>query len=385
MSAAPRSERRVGVLAARVAAAAVLTVAAIAVLHSFLVPLAWAAILAYVTWPLYRRLPGRERWPRLMAAAFAGGVAIGIGIPVALLLITLADEATGIAGTLLDWQQQGAPLPAWITESELAHRALQLWRQSPFGDPASAGEWLGRAGTELSRRLVALAGGLARNAIKFGVTMVSLYAFYLSGERLLEVGRRLAPLLFPVAPARFLESIGDAVRAVLFGLLGTALAQGLLAGAALAVAGVPSPVALGTATALISVLPGGGGAITLTAAAWLAFSGRVVAGVALALWSLLVVSSMDNVLRPLLISGRGRIPFLLVFLGVLGGLAAFGLVGAFIGPVILSVAFTLLVEFSRTPLSGTGPLLGEEVEGGAAAGSSSAGGEEPEATPRDRA
>jgi predicted PurR-regulated permease PerM len=143
------------------------------------------------------------------------------------------------------------------------------------------------------------------------------------------------------------ESIGESVRAVMFGLLGTAIVQGVLAGAGLAVAGVPSPAALGAATALFSFLPGGGSAISLVAAAWLALSGRWLAGLLLAAWALLVVSSMDNLLRPLLISERGRIPFMLVFLGVLGGLAAFGVLGIFIGPVVLSVGFALTTEFSR--------------------------------------
>lgn len=213
----------------------------------------------------------------------------------------------------------GAPLPEILARSEWLAGLGELWRRFPLGEPATATEWLGRAGTELSRRLVGLAGGVARNAFKFSVAMVSLYAFYVSGERLIEVGRRLAPLLFPVAPGRFIESIGESVRAVLFGLLGTALAQGVLAGLGLAVAGVPSPVVLGAATAVLAILPGGGGAITLASAVWLVLGDRWMAGIGLALWSLLVVSSVDNLLRPILISERGRIPFLLVFLGVLGG------------------------------------------------------------------
>lgn len=337
-----------GLAAARLAAALALAVLVGWILRPFLTPLAWAAILAYATWPLHQRLPGRERRPRLVAAALTVGVAVGIGIPVALLLVTLADEATRIAGTVLEWREAGAPLPEALRTSPLARRALEL--AAPFFESARTGAGLERAGSELSRALVALAGGIARNAVKFGVAMVSLYAFYVSGERLIELGRRLAPLLFPTAPARFLESIGASVQAVMFGLIGTALAQGLLAGAGLAVAGVPSPVALGAATALLSVLPGGGGAITLMAAGWLAISGRWIAALLLALWAMLVVSSMDNLLRPVLISERGRIPFLVVFLGVLGGIAALGLIGVFLGPVILSVGFALLVEFSRTPL-----------------------------------
>jgi predicted PurR-regulated permease PerM len=105
----------------------------------------------------------------------------------------------------------------------------------------------------------------------------------------------------------------------------------------------------------MALLPGGSAVISLFAAGWLLLEGREGAALGLALWALLIVASMDNLLRPILISERGRISFLLVFLGVLGGLAAFGLVGLFIGPVLLSVSFTLLNEFSRMPVPGAAP------------------------------
>lgn len=338
-------------VAARVAAGGLLLVLTALVLWPFLTALVWGAILAYVTWPLWRRFPGRTRHPALAAVGLTVLVGVGIGIPVALILLMLADEVTSLAQGLLAWRETGLPVPPVLAENPLVRRVVEMLQEAPFFDRARAAlgsdEWMGSVGSEVSRRIVAVAGGIVRNAVRFGVAMVSLYAFYLSGERLAEIGRRLAPLLFPEAPLRFVESIGEAVRAVMFGLLGTALAQGILGGIALAVAGVPNPVVLGAATAVLSVLPGGGGAILLASAAWLAFAEHYVAAVGLALWSVLVVSSMDNVLRPLLISGRGQIPFLLVFLGVLGGLGSFGLLGAFVGPVILSVTFALVVEFSR--------------------------------------
>jgi predicted PurR-regulated permease PerM len=177
--------------------------------------------------------------------------------------------------------------------------------------------------------------------------MLALYAFYVNGERLLDFARSLAPLLFPTAPARFLERIGESVHAVVFGLLGTALVQGVLVVVGLAVAGVPSAVSLGTVSALISFVPGGASVISILAAIWIGLHGQTVAAILLVLWALLVVSTIDNVMRPILISGRGRIPFLLVFLGVLGGLASFGLVGLFLGPVLLSVSRTLVEEFAE--------------------------------------
>jgi len=336
-----------GLVAARIGAALLLTVASVAVLRPFLTPITWAAIAAYMTWPLYRRLRDRSRRPRLAAGLFTAAVAIGIGGPVALILAALANDATDMVQAVQAWRAQGSPLPGWVAEQPWLEAGLERVRALPLGDPAKVGEWLARAGGELSVRLVAIAGGIARNAFKFAVMLVALFTLYVNGERLAEAGHRIVPLLFPTAPERFFERIGNSVQGVVFGLLGTAMAQGVLAGIGLAVAGVPSVVALATATALCSFIPGASSLVTLLAAAWLGVGGRLLAAALLAAWGILVVANTDNVLRPILISGRAQIPFLLVFLGVIGGLTSFGVLGLFLGPVLLSVAFTLASEFVR--------------------------------------
>lgn len=344
-----------GLVVARVGASVALGVGALAVLRPFLPAMAWGAILAYVTWPLYRRLRARTAWPRVAAALLAAGFAVGVGIPVGVLLVTLSDEASALVRAFLDWRTAGAPLPTWVTESELLSRIAALAGATLPTDPKAATELLASTGTQVSKRLVAVAGGVARNVVTFSFTFVVLYALYVGGEDVVALGRRLGRLLFPRRPDRFFENIGAAVRGVVFGLIGTALVQGALAGLGMAVAGVPSAVALGAATAVLAFLPGGGGAISLCAAAWLGFQGHLTAAVGLALWAVLVVSSVDNVLRPLIISGQGRIPFLMVFFGVIGGLASFGMIGLFVGPVLLSVSYALLQELSRLPAPAVDP------------------------------
>jgi predicted PurR-regulated permease PerM len=355
------SRRTPGVVAARLLGALAIGTATFLVMRPFIVPLLWAAILAFVTWPLYHRLALRTRHRQLAAGLFALLAAFAFGIPVALVLVNLASELSDLALKAIEWQRAGAAPPAWISDHWLGQRALQMLRDSHLLDPERLGETFATAGNAIAGSVVGLAGSIARNVFKFGVMMVGLYGFYVSGERIVELGRRLAPLLFPAAPERFVESIGESVRAVMFGLTGTAIVQGFLAGIGMAVASVPSPVALGTATALTAILPFGGSAVTLFASAWLAANGRWVAAIALAAWGLLVVSSLDNVLRPLLISGRAPIPFVVVFLGILGGLSAFGVIGIFLGPVLLSVAFTLLQQFAEPGRpSGPPPLASEE-------------------------
>ncbi len=326
-------------------AALALLVGALAVLRPFLVPLVWGAIVAYVTWPLYRRVRERVRHPRLAAAIFTAIVAVVAGLPVAWFLIALAREATQLVEAGRAWLEQGAPLPDWVSARPWLARPVELARAA-IPDPLPLGEWLVRYGARVSTNLVDVASGIARNVLNFVITFVALYVLYLDGERVVDTGRRLAVALFPYAPARFVDRIGSTIRAVVFGLLGTGLAQGILAGTAFALAGVPSPVALGALTALLSLVPAGPTVVGIGAAAWLVLEQRIAAGVIVGAWVLLVVASMDNILRPLLISGPTRIPFVLVFFGVLGGLATFGVLGVFVGPVLLSVAFTLLVEFA---------------------------------------
>jgi predicted PurR-regulated permease PerM len=343
-SAAP--ERSAGLIAARLLTVFGLGAAAYAVLSPFVKPMLWAAILVYLTWPLFRRVRAHARRPRLAAALFTLAVAVGIGIPVALLLVALANQAPSLLDEVRRWRMDGAALPLWLEQNEWLRPLVERLRATL--DELGPGVPLGQVAGELSRRIVAVASGIGTNTFKFAVTMVTLYAFYVSGERILGITRSLAGMLLPGAPEGFIERIGNSVRAVVFGLIGTGLVQGALTALGLAVAGVPSPIALGAATVFLSLVPGGGSAVSVVSALWLGFHDRWLAGVLLAGWGIGVVSSVDNFLRPLLISAGGGIPFLLVFFGVLGGLAAFGLVGLFLGPVILSVAFTLVVEFVRS-------------------------------------
>ena len=340
-------ESSAGLVVARIGAALVLAAATYWVLRPFVAPMAWAAILAYVSWPLYRRVRDRTGRPTLAAGLFTAGVAVALLLPLGWILVTIASEATHLVTLLHDWLAAGAPLPAWVTASPLVAARVEEIRQTPFLDPAKLGENVARFGGQVSSQLVEIASGVVRNLATLILTLGVLVFFYLEGESMSRQVRRLAPVFFPHAPAGFLDQVGAVIRAVVFGLVGTALVQGVLAGIGLALAGVPSPAFFGFATVILSFVPGGPPLVWGGATIWLFVAGHRAAALGLLLWGALVVSSIDNVLRPILISGPTRIPFLLVFFGVLGGLAAFGLVGLFVGPVILSLAFTLLAEFPR--------------------------------------
>lgn len=340
-------DRRVGSAAARLGGGIALLVAAGYVLRPFLIPVTWAGILAYVTWPLFRAVRRHTRRPRLAAAIFTTAVALGVGVPVAWLLVALAGEASHLLALARQWLDTGAPLPEWVAARPWLAVHLERLRSESIVEPTAILQYATRYAAQVSSRLVDLAGGLASNVFKFAITVVTLYVFFLDGERLASEARRLTTIVFPNAPD-FLEHVGGVVRAVVFGLLGTALVQGVVAGIGFALFGVPSPVALGALTFAGSFVPIGPLLIWASAALWLFAGGHGYAALGMAIYGAALISSIDNVLRPILISGGAtRIPFLLVFFGVLGGLTAFGMLGLFLGPVLLSVAFALLADFAR--------------------------------------
>jgi predicted PurR-regulated permease PerM len=338
-------ERRTGLVVGRVLVGLSLLFAALWLLQPFLVPTTWAAIAAYASWPLYDRVRAWTGRPRWVAALFTLLFVAVVAIPVGWVLLALAREATSVAGWIQGWVASGAPLPEWLARYPwLAERVEEL-RRSPILGPAAAGEWLARYGSFVSSQLVALTSGVARNVFDFSVTVAMLYVFYVDGERVAAHARRVVPLLVASGDEELVGKVGGIVRAVVFGILGTALAQGVLAGIGFAIFGVPSPVFFGFATAILSLVPAGPALLWIAAAIWLWLGGNPGAAVGLAIWGALLVSSIDNFLRPILISGPTRIPFILVFFGVLGGLATLGLLGMFVGPVLLAVAFGLAVEF----------------------------------------
>ena len=347
--------QQAGLTFLRIGAAVALLVGAYLVLRPFLVGLIWAAILAYVTWPLFSWIRDRTGRPRLVSGLLTLFVLLGVGIPISTAGIALADQAADLLRFLQDWLKEGAPLPQWLRENSWLGPRLEEARES-LPTTQEISRYLVRSSGQLSERVVGVARNAATNVFTFVITLLALYSFYVDGESLIAHARRLARTVFPHLPAQFLSDVGGVVRAVVFGLLGTAIVQGILAGIGLAIFGVPSPVALGALTAVSSFIPAGPPLIWGGAAIWLFFQDQLLAAVGMAVWGALLVSSVDNVLRPLLISRGGStipIPFLVVFFGVLGGVAAFGLLGLFLGPVLLAVTFTLIADYpEREPEDG---------------------------------
>jgi predicted PurR-regulated permease PerM len=184
-----------------------------------------------------------------------------------------------------------------------------------------------------------------------GVTQVLLSAFlaFFLLRDAPELSQRLAVSVERLAGRRGQHLImvaGNTVRGVIYGILGTAIAQSVVAGVGFWIAGVPGAVLLAVLTFFFAVVPFGPPLVWLPAAFWLFAQDQTGWGIFMLIWGLLGISSVDNVLRPLIISQGSKMPFVLIFCGVIGGALAFGLVGVFIGPTLLAVCFRLIAEWS---------------------------------------
>jgi predicted PurR-regulated permease PerM len=312
------------------------------VIEMFIIPAAWAGILAYVTWPAYSRLGRRlGQRPNLSAALMTLALTLLIVLPLLFAVFTLRAEAAMVYDTIAARAGQGqVVLPDYIRDWPFAQQ-LQHFLDHLFRNPdtfkAQVQVWFQKGFGAAAQ----VAGSIGKNLGKMMMVLFILFFFYRDGREIIRQLQKALQVLIGERVHRYIKAIGDTTRAVVYGIVLTALAQGFLAGVGYAVAGMESPVFLGAITTLVAMIPFGTPFAWGSVAIWLLAQGHHVEGIGLAIWGTLVVSSIDNVIRPLVISSATQIPFLLVMFGVLGGLGAFGMVGLFLGPVILAILMAI--------------------------------------------
>jgi predicted PurR-regulated permease PerM len=316
------------------------------VLSPFFASLAWAGILAYVTWPLHQRinrsLPGREN---IVALLMTLGVAATLLLPLLWVMFSVAGDVATASTVLKRLAAEGLPpLPTGVHGWPATDWLIEQYGRVQ-GDASWVREQMAALGLLDAMALKTLAGEVGRNAAKFGIAVFALFFLYRHGDEVLTQVRRVATRWLGESARGYIQAVGVTVRAVVFGIVLTAIAQGVLAGLGYWVAGITAPALWGVITALVSLIPFVGPVVWIALSLGLLAQGDTQAALGLFLWGALVVSWVDNLIRPLVISGPTRIPFLLVFLGVLGGLNAFGLIGLFLGPVLLAVSVAIWREW----------------------------------------
>ena len=314
-------------------------------------------MLSVSTWPLYarlRKLTGDHR--TLASALMLLGMVLIVLAPFVIVGLTLADNVAEVTAAVKKWAGAGPPAaPEWLakvpvmgakavaTWKSLASDTAKFWAEvQRVIEPVSA--WLLKVG-------LALGGGLLQLALSVFI------AFFLfrDGASLAE---RLALAVERIAGPRgrhLLALANKTIRGVVYGILGTALIQAVLAGIGYLIAGVPGPAFLALLTFFCSVVPVvGTGLVWIPAALWLFHQGATGWGIFLVVWGF-GVANVDNVVKPLLISQGSDMPFILILFGVLGGALAFGFIGVFLGPTLLAVGYRLIEEWvSAKPPSPAG-------------------------------
>lgn len=320
--------------------------AVVVVLEPFVVSMLWAGILAFASWPLYIRLLHLARgraW--LTALVMTLLMAALVVVPLLWLLLLLQADAAVLADHLTTEMAAGRlRAPAFVASLPIVGADLAAWLQAMLAEPQRWKTELKALLGSLDAQLWSLLGGLGKNLIKLGFALLTLFFVYLHGLSLLQQARTVLRSLLGERAEGYVQAVGDTTRAVVYGIVLTAIVQGLVAGLGYWVAGLPAPVTLAAVTVLIALIPFGTPLVWGSAGVWLLFTGQTSAGIGLLLWGVLAVSWVDNIVRPMLLSKASNVPFILALFGVLGGLAAFGMVGLFLGPVILAVALAVWRE-----------------------------------------
>jgi predicted PurR-regulated permease PerM len=343
---------------AQLAAVVVVLVGAYLVLYPFIPAILFSAVVCSATWPLYERLR-KVLWGRSGLAALVMTlllIALVIG-PSVWLTFSLADNVTAMVEAGKAALEKG-PLqpPEWLRKIPAVGEMLaDYWLRLVSGSESLASQLQGLL--EPARNFLVGAG----KAVGAGLLQLALatfigFFFYRDGEALALALRKGLDRLAGGLGHELLRTIHDTVTGVVHGIFGTALAQALVALLGFVIAGVPVPFLLAVATFFLSILPIGPPLVWGAATLWLVFQGKIGWAIFMALWGLLAVSSIDNFVKPYLISRSSDLPILLIVLGVFGGVFAFGFIGIFIGPPVLAVGLTLVrlwiarsLEDTRTP------------------------------------
>jgi len=328
---------------AQLAAVAILVVGCFLVLRPFLTAMLFAAVVCISTWPIYlwllRKLKGKQT---LAALTMTLSLVLVIILPLGLVAYNLADNVTAFYNEIrrVVGAEHLEP-PAWLAKLPLVGGHIDGYLRH-IATSRDEMMLLSQRLLEPAKNFI-LAGGilLAQGVLEMSLATFISFFFYRDGEALMHSIGVAMDRVVGAQAANVLHIINTTVRSVMFGLLGTALAQGFVATVGFAIAGVPAVLLLGLATFLLSMIPVGPPLIWGGAAFWLFSQGTTGWGIFMLLWGFFLISSVDNVVKPLLISRGSSLPFLLVLLGVMGGVLAFGFVGIFIGPTLLAVGLSL--------------------------------------------
>lgn len=333
----------------RVVLAVAVSIGCYFIIEPFLTAIVIAAILAVVTWPLFMRarvsMGSNTTFPAILMVFL---IIVGVLIPTSFLLVAIAQQIPKAVEIVREWIASGFTIPPAI--AEIPRIGPWLHDQLLFAiDPASLSSTLQKLLEPMSAWILNAAVNVSQGLLQLALVTFIVFFFYRDGawfaDRIKTLMRRVSGEL----SNELTNILVNTTRSVVFGLLGTALGQAIVAGIGFWIAGVPGVLMLSFMVFVLSIVPVGPPLIWGPAAIWLYSNGDPGMAAFLVLWGTLAVSSVDNFLKPVLIARGSSLPLALIFLGVFGGVIAFGFLGLILGPILLAVGLSMLQAWLRNP------------------------------------
>ena len=334
-------------ITAGLALVALIAAGCLLVVAPFASAILWAAVICFATWPLHQRverLCGRRR--TLAAGIMTTLIVVVTVLPFVLSASALNESISAFFVYVHTANIQGLPPPPhWIDRIPLVGDSLQTYWAGLAADSEKSHTFIKMILDHSKTWLLHRSRDFGIGVIHLCISVFIAFFFYRDGDRLVDRVAEIGKRVLGDYSQHLVSVVGGTIRGVVYGFLGTALVQGVLAAIGFAIVRAPEALLLGLLTFFLALVPFGPPLVWIPVTAWLAAQGRVGPAVFMALWGLTAISGIDHFLRPYLISREAQLPFVLVFLGALGGVLAFGFIGVFLGPTLLAVGYALVHEF----------------------------------------
>jgi predicted PurR-regulated permease PerM len=343
-------------LRARMVLATGFVLAGLWILHDFLPALAWAVVLSIALWPLYVRVQrlfpgraGRIAVPLLVTVV----VAVVFAAPLILLGIAIAHEMRLIFPMIAAARLHGVEVPGVIAELPIVGSSIADWWKTNLSDPAMAQELFGRVNRFAAESAREHSGELVHRFVTFFFTLLALFFLFRDGSTLARQLRDLSDRVIGVRGEQIGAHMIAAVHGTVVGLVLVGLAEGVVLGIVYLLVGLPYPASVGAATGVLAVIPFGAPLVYAIASLYMISAGKMLAAIVIFAAGSIVVFTADHFIRPVLIGGSARLPFLWVLLGLLGGLETLGFIGLFLGPATMAALIALWREWTELPAAKT--------------------------------
>jgi predicted PurR-regulated permease PerM len=332
----------------RTAIAIVVVLLAAWVARDFLVALTWATVIAVAVWPIYIAFATPIRGPAALAPLlFALLTGLVLLVPIVLVAHQIAQGSDAFAQSLKELQESGIPVPAWLVRLPIAGAHLDVWWRANLSNPDVLVEWLRGINTKnITAWTSTLGGALLHRLFLFLITLIALFMVLRDGRWLADRALVTADRLLGSPGEHLVRKTADATRATVIGTVVASIVKGAVIGVAYVVTDVPHPLLFAVATMILAMVPlGAWAALTVAVLVLLIHGGTVLLAIGLAGFGVAVLLIAENVIQPALIGGAAQLPFLLVLVGIIGGMQSFGLLGLFLGPVIMAALLNIWREW----------------------------------------